>query len=492
VDEFKIGVAVMNPPIRWDLDEREKWIKENDATLPAVDKTPNDHVIDGLDQYVIPYGEESPEGIIKVNVEKSKLKWYKPFDDSHLRSGATSDGRPLSAPKPATATRSVSGAEVMMKSVSNEPDLNVVDVAGNVNLANMMNEWIVRGDINATATTTTVPAPAIDWTTRKAPEYHHNRVWYRTAYNELAIGKKILITPKHEGLDKIPKAFYQSRSELVNIINERITLITQNRSYPHKQYSDLLVGPFLYSRDSGIVTVVCGFNDHFNSTYTPYTYLTPVIYSERVLKFLGFDRTNWKFDAIIKGWIYTVPPGKKYNRRDATNQLTLPVAPQQGKVYEDHAAGDQIFRDIFIAETTDPREVGRLQFIWLNFEKDMLITHWAEKKMQLLKPKLLKPQFLYLYCDIASPSHIGNMRASVLRITSLKTRAEDTGLNAGRLYQNDPEKFVHILRAPVSRKSFNSITIFLSDEFGSQLIFDEGTVYVVLEFRKEWDNSYIQ
>lgn len=500
IDEFKIGVVIMNPADSWQLEVRRKYLADRKGqSLQAAEVgNPNSWPIDGLDMKVIPYGVEKTEGIITVNEENLNLPFFKPFTDSHLRTGIVSDdGKPQARAKASTP---VSRAEVMEMSAGNSSAHNVVEATGIVNMTDIMKDWIVKGPIHPKIVPApTVPAPTIDWVTRTVPEYERNRRWSRTAYNEIAVGKKLLleIPATFSGLDVIPKSFYQSRNELVSILNERMNLIVQNRSYPHKKYSDVLTAPFLHGRDSGVVSVLCGFVDRFNSTYTPYTHLSPVIYSEKVIKFLGFDRKRWKYDPIIRGFIYSVTPGDHYARRDSAAPILLPIATQGIKVYEEHASDDRykesnIFNDIFLNDQFDMLYESMLQFIWEKIERGSIITHWAEKRLSLLHPKLSKPQFLYLYCDIASPSHIGNMKAAVLRITSLKTRDEASSAAATtRYYQNEPEKFVHILRAPVSRKSFNSITVFLSDEFGSQLIFDEGTVYVVLEFKRTWDNSFI-
>lgn len=494
VNEFKIGVVIVNPPVTWDLELRKKWLEDHKGSHQASERgNPNSYPIEGLDQATIFYGEERPEGIIKVDEDNLNLPYFKPFDDAHLRSGATADGKPQASAKKLNPT---SRAQIVSQSVGNKRSPNVVDSAGNVNFADIVNDWILKGPINPTVLPSpTVPAPTIDWDDRVVPEFGISRRWVRTAYRELAIGKKILleIPARFSGLDTVPKSFYQSRHELVNILNERMALIVQNRSYPHRKYSDVLIEPFFHGRDSGVVSVVCGFADHFNATTSAYTYLSPVIYSEKVIAFLGLNRENWKFDPIIKGFIYTVLPGKEYKRRDSITPILLPVAPSGQKVYETHAIGDHndLFRDIFDIDSDTTRTEAMLQFVWEKLEKPYTIDNWTEKKSSLLQPKLTKPQFLYLYCDVAAESHIGNMKASVLRITSLKTREESSAASATtRYYQNEPERYVHILRAPVSRKSFNTITIFLSDEFGSQLVFDEGTVYVVLEFKRQWENSF--
>lgn len=326
--------------------------------------------------------------------------------------------------------------------------------------------------------------------------------WYHPNYDEIAEGVVQQIEHvSHPELSSVPAGFYPTRSELVNILNERLCFLLNNRSFPHRDISMLLFEPFFHGRDTGMVTISTGFFEPINGLSSPYTHLVPTISSESVLKFLGLDRNKWKWSSELSTFVYTIAPGSFYSRRNSPQLVLLPQqSPEKWMRYTTR----EKYLHLLTRDECKELHEARLRVAFESQEKPYVLNY-NEQKHHLLKPKVMPPQFLFVYVDVARPVAVGNTRAAVLRITSLKSRQDSfsqvstTAAAAAsssssslslppssfvRFYQNEPERYTHILFVPVSRKSFNTITVFLSDEYGSQLSFDEGTVYVVLQFRK--------
>lgn len=319
--------------------------------------------------------------------------------------------------------------------------------------------------------------------------------WYTFRLYTIALGEILPIeNTLYPELSRIPAGFYSSRGELVNLLNERMTYFLNNRTYPARDWSIMLFEPFFHGRDSGMVTVSAGFFDPLTDATSPYIHLVPTINSLRALKFLGFDLSKWKWNSTLKTYVYTIPENSEYVRRDSATPIRL--LPRGANDTVPMFVKPNVGTTVFSAAESDDLAIARLLINYKKLEK-LFVSDFAQRRNNLLKPKTNPPQFLFVYVDVARPVAVGNTRASVLRITSLKSREDSiiqTNATAAagtstqpsfvRYYQNEPERFTQIIYVPVSRKSFNTITVFLSDENGSQLSFDEGTVYLVLQFRK--------
>ena len=360
----------------------------------------------------------------------------------------------------------------------------------------------VTGSIDGGSTTTTTT------TTASAPVNNIGRIWYTAHTFSIAMGETVSVECKlYPELFTIPPGFYASRGELVNIMNERLAFLVNNRTFPNRLWSPILYEPYFHGRDSGMITVSAGFYEPCSSATSPYVHLVPTISSLRVLKFLGFNLSHWKWNQEMKTYVYTIPKDTPYIRRDQPLPITMPTVSDIEKegmsMWRKTSA--QIY-EIYTAEEIAEIKKAREKILYESLEK-RYVLNFSEQRKQLLKPKTTPPQFLFVYVDVARPVAIGNTRASVLRITSLKSREDTLMLSASassqsssstsasalpltqhpsfaKYYQNEPERFNQVIYVPVSRKSFNTITVFLSDENGSQLSFDEGTVYIVLQFRK--------
>lgn len=305
------------------------------------------------------------------------------------------------------------------------------------------------------------------WESENTPYYFKRRLF------PLALGKHVQV--EHEdkpALSKIGPAFYSSRAELVSIINERLYLVLHSRSYPG-HWAELLFEPALVIRDNGIVTVAAGFHEPLNGSTSNLIYLVPTISSLKVIRFLGLDVQNWIYDETLKTYAYRA--GHRYARRDSEKPVSLAGELRM----EPKADIDPLvtFSKIEKESIDNIREA----FHWSNWD----LKTWDKTDHELLstalQPKFNVPEFVYIYSDIAAPVTVGNTGATILRITTLATQPHPKNK---KLMHRPPEKYAKVFFSPVSRRRFDTIEIFLSDENGSELAFEDGTVFVVLEFRK--------
>ena len=79
---------------------------------------------------------------------------------------------------------------------------------------------------------------------------------------------------------------------------------------------------------------------------------------------------------------------------------------------------------------------------------------------------------LYVYADIVEPHPVGDTQANLLRIVPVKD--EEGGIVS--------EKFATPLYFRVSRTHFNTVTIFITDDNGYEVPFEDATVQVTLHF----------
>lgn len=366
-------------------------------------------------------------------------------------------------------------------------DKAINETPGHVNIKDFMNEVLkTKGkgiELPASKTPQITPVTGDGMIERK---------WFTPRYYQIAYSEILPIeNTVYPELAQVPAGFYSSRGELVSLMNERLTYFMNNRTYPSRDWSLVLIEPYFYGRDSGLVTVSAGFFDPLNSAYSNHIYLTPTVSSLRALKFLGLDLKKWIWNTTLKTYVYTVPADTLYSRRDDINLTRMPIAPT-----EDLFMLPRFGTKLALLTQQETLDLDINQYL-MQFQllERPYVTNFAKVRHNLLRPKTQPPQFLFVYVDVARPVAVGNTRAPVLRITTLKSREEHIQSNetaaAGsslgsfiNFNQNEPERFMHILYVPVSRKSFNNITVFLSDENGSQLSFDSGTVYVVLQFRR--------
>lgn len=380
------------------------------------------------------------------------------------------------------------------------------NVPGGVDVNSLLWKLLMRSRGNIKEPDSVVPIASSPSSTSSVPsttEADKKKNWYVLRLYYLNVRTTLPIESSlYPEIAKIPAGFYSSRGELVNILNERMALLINNRTYPARDWSSMLFEPFFHGRDSGMVTVSTGFFDPLTYATSPYIYLTPTINSLRVLKFLGLDLKKWKWNDLLKTYVFTVEPNKRYIRRDSPVPIPMPDLRAFTYMFMERFPG---VPDTIILSEKEASDLNtRKHMLSYELQEKFYVSEFSERFSHLLQPKTRPPQFLFVYVDVARPVVIGNTRASVLRITSLKSREHIGQTNetvaAGSsnpppppppslhhpstYYQNEPERFTQIIYVPVSRKSFNSITVFLSDENGSQLAFDEGTVYVVLQFRK--------
>lgn len=337
--------------------------------------------------------------------------------------------------------------------------------------------------------------------------------WFRRKPMEIALGKRIRVEhDAYPNLGTIQKGFYKSRSELVSIINERLRLIMARRSYPNIEWNGFWFEPLFHADDSGIVVVKTGFFEPLNGlNSTSFVHVVPTLNSYRALKMLGMDIHKWKWNKEYATFVYDVYSGSHVVRRDNDAPIRMLRVPS-GKDLRIFAREKLHIRKIvnqFEKELVD-HERKQLQ--------TQMIAEWFPSDSHLSTPSRNLPNLLYVYLDIASPVNIGNTKASVVRIVSLKHRGflfAKTESNAVKLLtprgtlpstshetsevsalsyvaigpenngQNEPERFTHIIYSPVARKSISSVTVFLTDEYGSVLHFYGGSSYVVLQFKRD-------
>ena len=79
---------------------------------------------------------------------------------------------------------------------------------------------------------------------------------------------------------------------------------------------------------------------------------------------------------------------------------------------------------------------------------------------------------LYVYTDIVEPHPVGDTQANLLRIVPVKD--EEGGIVS--------EEFATPLYFRLSRTNFNTVTIFITDDNGNEVPFEDATVQVTLHF----------
>ena len=116
------------------------------------------------------------------------------------------------------------------------------------------------------------------------------------------------------------------------------------------------------------------------------------------------------------------------------------------------------FRDNFVYVL--PQSVVRLN---VGREDPLSVTH-------SLKEHVLN---LYAYADIVEPHPVGDTQANLLRIVPVKDE-EEGGIVS--------EEFATPLYFRLSRTHFNTVTIFITDDNGNEVPFEDATVQVTLHF----------
>lgn len=538
VNAFEVGICIRNPPNNWMKDVRQKHIQ----TLPAKpnnESYPSNQTFEELDdkwEFVghIPgeveglntwsdnttiksegdveifltedYGskDHTPETEASKVAATGKPKKAK-IDETHKdsqnlsASNATIKLLPaLPASKPVSFSRSFS--DVLNKLGFHEQEIRAENRISIGAYAHAMSRITLAQK---------QPEKQVYAGSVKVPIDASKTAWFKGRRFEIAFGKYLKIDGKYAEVAKIKDAFYASRHELAKILNDRMAHLLYNRSYPDTEWSKIMYEPIFQSNDNGVVSVICGFHDMMNGATSTYTYLVPTISSLDVLQFLGFDLSRWQWYSELKTFIF-IPgmPGDSgeiiITRRDqeihhkgvVQEYWILDVHPK--RVYMRYKIPEN-YTTLSFEETQLTNDViERVQYQF--YQKHYLHT-WSELTKLLIQPSSKPPQFLFVYADIASPVAVGNSKASLLRILTLKlgnklkevTTVRQPWATAAsivnessdfrlRLQQNS-EKFENIFYTPVSKKSFDSINIFLSDENGSQLIFNRGTVFAVLHFK---------
>ena len=115
------------------------------------------------------------------------------------------------------------------------------------------------------------------------------------------------------------------------------------------------------------------------------------------------------------------------------------------------------FRDNFVYVL--PESVVRLN---VGREEPLSVVH-------SLKEHVLN---LYVYTDIVEPHPVGDTQANLLRIVPVKD--EESGIVS--------EEFATPLHFRLSRTNFNTVTIFITDDNGNEVPFEDATVQVTLHF----------
>ena len=79
---------------------------------------------------------------------------------------------------------------------------------------------------------------------------------------------------------------------------------------------------------------------------------------------------------------------------------------------------------------------------------------------------------LYVYADIVEPHPMGDTQANLLRIVPVKEKEGDIV----------SEEFATPLYFGLSRSNFNTVIIFITDDNGNEVPFEDATVKVTLHF----------
>ena len=88
---------------------------------------------------------------------------------------------------------------------------------------------------------------------------------------------------------------------------------------------------------------------------------------------------------------------------------------------------------------------------------------------------------LYIYCDLLQFTHVGNIKAPLLRVVDSEG---ETGGAVTRYY--DRPRY-----DPLQRKNFDSIQIVIRDDLGKKIPFESGKVLLTLHFRRTQNNYLI-
>ncbi len=87
---------------------------------------------------------------------------------------------------------------------------------------------------------------------------------------------------------------------------------------------------------------------------------------------------------------------------------------------------------------------------------------------------------LYVYCDLLQFTHVGNIKAPLLRVV-------DSGGEAGDVVTRYYERPRYI---PLQKKNFDSVQIIIRDDLGEKIQFESGKVLLTLHFRRT-QNQYL-
>jgi hypothetical protein len=84
-------------------------------------------------------------------------------------------------------------------------------------------------------------------------------------------------------------------------------------------------------------------------------------------------------------------------------------------------------------------------------------------------------RLMYVYCDIASYTFVGDVKAPLLRVCDTE----------GEYGQNVRMIFTHPHYIPLGRTSFDTLEINIKDELGRSMPFEFGKAVVTLHFRRK-------
>ena len=87
---------------------------------------------------------------------------------------------------------------------------------------------------------------------------------------------------------------------------------------------------------------------------------------------------------------------------------------------------------------------------------------------------------LYVYCDLLQFTHVGDIKAPLLRVVNSKGEAGDV---VTRYYERP--RYV-----PLQKKNFDSIHIIIRDDLGKKILFENGKLLLTLHFRRT-QNQYL-
>jgi hypothetical protein len=87
---------------------------------------------------------------------------------------------------------------------------------------------------------------------------------------------------------------------------------------------------------------------------------------------------------------------------------------------------------------------------------------------------------LYIYCDLLQFTHVGDIKAPLLRVV-------DSGGEAGDVVTRYYERPRYV---PLQKKNFDSVEIVIRDDLGEKIQFENGKVLLTLHFRRAY-NKYL-